>query len=927
VSHCYASPYFKARPGSTHGYDIVCYDSLNPEIGTQQEYDDFVAMLKTHGLGQILDIVPNHMSVMGADNVWWLDVLENGPASVWSSFFDIDWESLNPNLKGKVLLPLLDNHYGIVLSSGALHLNFDKVNGEFSLCYHEHRIPVDPATYPYIVGLHIERLEAALGENHEDYVDLQTLLTALGCLPARIEKSPERIAERRRAKDVHKCHLAFLSEIRVDISNHITDNLAEFNGRPGEESSFNLLHKLIQLQGYHLTYWRVAQDELNYRRFFDINDLAALRMEKPEVFEATHRFVLNLVAQGKVEGLRIDHPDGLYDPKQYFHRLQQAIGGKLFTSGDRLPLYLVIEKILADSERLPDSWPVHGDTGYHFANLANNLFVDSAAERHMTSIYHNFTNMDTNFSTLAYEAKKLIMHKSLASELNMLTKNLAGIADADRKTCGFTHNGLRDALVEVLACFPVYRSYIAYGQISVDDRQHITRAVAVAKKRSLIADPDIFDFLQAVLTTDIAHGRRSFFRERVQDFAMKFQQVSAPVMAKGVEDTAFYRYHRLISLNDVGGDPCQFGISVAAFHAATRARASRWPHSLLATSTHDSKRSEDVRARLNILSEMPVTWKQNLKRWDRLNCCRKHVIDGIEAPSRNDEYLLYQTLVGTWPLTVPDEAALADYRTRIETYMIKAIREGKEYSSWVNVNANYEDATKSFIRALLAPGKNNLFLADFISFVQPISHRGLLNSLGQILIKLVAPGVPDIYQGCELWQFNLVDPDNRRQIDFVHRYKLLAEIKSIVDAPPEEWSLRLQPIVSDMADGRIKLYTLWQSLSLRKRWPEVFRDGEYLPLTVCGEHAANVFVFARICGGRFIITLVPRLTTHLLKEQSTLPTGMKLWGDTALKLTGELVDLEWNNVFTGEIYMVNNRIKIGRLLTHFPICLIVAEGV
>ena len=807
MSHCYASSYLKARPGSTHGYDIVAYDSLNPEIGTQQEYDDFVAMLKVHGLGQILDVVPNHMGVMGADNVWWLDVLENGPASAWSSFFDIDWEPLNPNLKGKLLLPLLDDHYGTVLNSGAFQLSFDKVNGGFSLRYHEHRLPVDPATYPYIVGLHMERLEATLGENHKDYVGLKTLITAFRHLPARIEKSPERIAERQRTKDIHKHHLAFLSETCVDISNHITENLTEFNGRLGDESSFSLLHELIQIQGYQLDYWRIAQDEINYRRFFDINDLAALRIEKPEVFEATHRFILDLVAQGKLEGLRIDHPDGLYDPKKYFYRLQQTIGGKFFVPGERLPLYLVIEKILADYERLPDSWPVHGDTGYRFANLVNNLFVDSAAEQCMTGIYHDFTNVDTDFGTIVYEAKKLIMRKSLASELNALAKHLAGIAVDSRDTCGFTHNGLRDALVEVLACFPVYRSYITNGQLSVDDRQHITWAVEVAKKRSLIADPNIFDFIQVVLTTDIAHGSSPSFRERVWGFTMKFQQVSAPVMAKGVEDTAFYRYYRLISLNDVGGDPCQFGISVAAFHAATCDRASRWPHSLLATSTHDSKRSEDVRARLNILSEMPVTWKQILKRWDRLNRNRKHIIDGIETPSRNDEYLLYQTLVGTWPLTVPDEAALVDYRMRIETYMIKAIREGKEYSSWVNVNVDYEDATRSFIQGLLAPGENNLFLADFISCVQPISSRGLLNSLAQLLIKLVAPGVPDMYQGCELWQFNLVDPDNRRQIDFIHRHKLLAEVKSIVDAPPEQWPFAIT--VDDIKHGRWSYQTLY----------------------------------------------------------------------------------------------------------------------
>ena len=416
--------------------------------------------------------------------------------------------------------------------------------------------------------------------------------------------------------------------------------------------------------------------------------------------------------------------------------------------------------------------------------------------------------------------------------------------------------------MEMTACFPVYRSYVAYGRLSADDRHHIAWAAAVAKKRSPAADSSIYDFLQAVLTTDIARGRSVSFRERVQDFAMKFQQVSPPVMAKGVEDTAFYRYHRLISLNDVGGDPSRFGISVTAFHAATRVSASRWPHNLLATSTHDSKRSEDVRARLNILSEMPMEWKQILKRWSRLNRGRKRVIDGMEAPSRNDEYLLYQTLVGTWPLTQPDESALADYRMRIVAYVIKALRESKEHSSWINVNIDYENASSAFVQALLAPGENNLFLVDFASLVQPIASRGLLNSLAQTLIKLVSPGVPDIYQGCELWQFNLVDPDNRRQVDFVHRRKLLAEVKLLVDAPPEQWSQRLQPLVVDMADGRIKLYTLWQSLALRARWPEVFRDGDYLPLTVHGERAAHACAFARRCGSRSIIALVPRLTTQ-----------------------------------------------------------------
>lgn len=926
VSHCYVSSYLKARPGSSHGYDIVAHGFLNPEIGTQQEYEDFVATLKAHGLGQILDVIPNHMGVMGADNVWWLDVLENGPASVWGSYFDIDWESLNPDLKGKVLLPLLGDHYGAMLNSGTLHLDYDIARGEFSLYYYEHRLPVDPATYPFIVGHHMERLAAVLGENHEDFVDLQTLLAAFERLPARTDKSPERVAERQRDKDVHKRHLIALSEACVNIARHIADNLIEFNGRPGDASSFDLLHELIQLQGYRLAYWRVALDEINYRRFFDINDLAALRMEDPAVFEATHRFVLDLVAQGKVEGLRIDHPDGLYDPGQYFRRLQQAISGKPFAPGERLPIYLVIEKILADHERLPDNWPIHGDTGYRFANLVNNLFVDSTAERRMTRIYHDFTDTDVDFNTLAYEAKKLIMHKSLACELNVLANRLTRIASASRDTCDFTLNGLRDALMEVVACFPVYRSYVAYGHLSAGDRRYIAWAVAAAKKRSPDADSGIYDFLQAVLTTDIARGRNVFFRERVHDFAMKFQQVSPPVMAKGVEDTALYRYHRLISLNDVGGDPSRFGISVAAFHAATRASASRWPHSLLATSTHDSKRSEDVRARLNVLSEMPTAWKQILTRWSRMNRGRKRVIDGMEAPSRNDEYLLYQTLVGTWPLTQPDEAALSDYRIRIVAYVIKALRESKEHSSWINVNIDYENASSAFVQALLAPGKNNLFLVDFASLVQPIALRGLLNSLAQTLIKLVSPGVPDIYQGCELWQFNLVDPDNRRPVDFAHRRKLLAEVKSLVEGvPPGQWPQRLQPLVADMADGRVKLYTIWQSLALRARWPEVFRDGDYLPLMVRGEHAVHACAFARRFGNRAMIALVPRLPTRLLGERNILPMGAEVWGDTALEVPSELAGLKWNNVFTGERYMATNKFKLGRLLAYFPICLLAAE--
>jgi len=924
ISHCYASSYLKARPGSSHGYDIVDHAALNPEIGTADEFDRFVDVLKAKGLGQILDIVPNHMGIMGADNAWWLDVLENGHASAWGNFFDIDWEPLNPGLKGKVLLPLLGDHYGTVLKRGELQLGYDAERGEFSLYYYQHRLPIDPVSYPRIVSHRSEQLAAALGEDDARHVELQTLMTTFGHLPARTDTNPARMAERQRDKEVHKPHLATLANSCPEIARHIADNLAEFNGHPGDATSFDLLHELIQLQGYRLAYWRVASDEINYRRFFDINDLAALRMDEPAVFEATHRFILELIAQGKVDGLRIDHPDGLYDPGRYFRSVQQAVGGKELAPGGSLPLYLVIEKILADHERLPDDWPIHGATGYRFANLVNNLFVDSAAEARMTRIYHDFTGIEDDFDTLAYEAKKLIMYTALSSELNVLATRLARIAAASRDTCDYTLNGLRDALVEVVACFPVYRSYVAHGHIAEDDRRHIAWAVAVAKKRSPAADTGIFGFLQDVLTTDITRGRGASFRERVQAFAMKFQQFSSPVMAKGVEDTAFYRYHRLTSLNDVGGEPRRFGISVAAFHAATRARASTWPHNLLATPTHDSKRSEDVRARINVLSEMAATWKLMLKRWSRLNRAKKREIDDVKVPSRNDEYLLYQTLIGSWPLAVPDETDLADYRDRIEAYMIKALREAKEHSSWVNVNSDYEAAVSSFVQTILASGPNNLFLADFVPIVQSIARHGLLNSLAQTVVKLVSPGVPDIYQGCELWQFNLVDPDNRRPVDFARREQLLSEVQTLVDAPAEAWPERLRPLLSDMNDGRIKLYTTWQILTLRARWSAVFDDGDYLPLNVRGAAANHVCAFARCHGDRALIVVVPRLPVGLLGDRHALPLGPDVWGDTVIELPAEMTGLTWHNMFSGEGHAAAAELALAQLLAVFPVALLAA---
>jgi (1->4)-alpha-D-glucan 1-alpha-D-glucosylmutase len=930
ISHCYASPYLRARPGSTHGYDIVDHNAINPEIGSREDFERFVETLAAHGMGHILDMVPNHMGVMGADNAWWLDVLENGEASVYADHFDIDWRPLNPQLHGKVLLPLLGDHYGSVLARGELQLAFNAERGEFDIIYFEHRLPIDPAEYPRIVGHGIERLADALGAANEHLLELQSLLTAFGNLPSRHGIDASRRAERDRDKEIHKRRLAALAAAEPAIQRHIADCVAALNGDPQDPDSFDGLHGLIRAQAWRAAYWRVAADDINYRRFFDINDLAGLRMENPAVFDATHRLVLELIGAGKLHGLRIDHPDGLYDPRGYFERLQGAVrertGAAPNESPDALPLYLVVEKILAEHERLPDDWPVHGTTGYHFANQVNGLFVDTAAQRRMGRIYADFVRAPDAFDELVYQCKRLIMRTSLASELGVLATRLARIAAASRHTCDFTLNGLRTALGEVVACFPVYRSYLVDGVASTDDRRHIEWAVAVARRRSQAADVSIFDFVRDVLTADIGAGKSDGYRADVNSFAMKLQQFSAPVTAKGLEDTAFYRYHRLCSLNEVGADPRRFGVSVAAFHAATRARHKRWPHEMLASSTHDSKRAEDVRARLNVLSELPAAWKLTAQRWRRLNRSRKRLVDDTPAPSANDEYLLYQTLIGSYPLAAPDADELSDYRTRIAAYMQKAVREAKQHSSWVNVNADYEAALAAFIDALLTPADSNLFLPELAAAAQRLAGHGLRNSLAQTLIKLTAPGVPDIYQGSELWQFHLVDPDNRRPVDYDCRRALLSEVKALPSPAPGGFAERLRPLLDDPADGRIKLDLTWRTLQLRSRWPDVFRDGEYVPLAATGAGAAHVVAYARRLGQRCVVVLVPRLLTRMAGGRDEAASAPD-WGDTRIELPPAGAG-GWHDVLTGRGLTADadGALGVGEALSGCPVALLVNDA-
>ncbi len=948
ISHCYASPYLKARPGSSHGYDIVDHNSLNPEIGTPGDYDHFVGELQRHGMGQILDIVPNHMGVMGSDNAWWLDVLENGEASEFAEFFDIDWNPIKDELRGKVLIPILEDQYGNVLEKGELKLAFDVEGGEFSIFYHQHRFPIDPSEYPRILNQNLERLPEKPKPAEADLLEIQSIATAFSHLPKRNGGLGfEQQAERSREKEVQKRRLASLCERSQEIMDLLVSNVATLNGNPGDPQSFDALHELIKTQAYRLAQWRVAADDINYRRFFDINELAALRMENAGVFNQTHRFIIDLVKQHKVDGLRIDHPDGLYDPKKYLSQLQhtfrsesaageqesdlQEMGGNgtldLQDGAEprRHTEYIVVEKILTGNERLRKDWPIQGTTGYEYANLVNGLFVDPTASSKMERIYRAFSGRREEYPDLVYACKKQILKLALASELSVLASLLSRIALSNRHTCDFTLNSLRSALAEIIASFPVYRTYVSEIGVSDDDRRVIGQAVDGGRKRSNAADLTVFDFIHRILLMETNGSENAWYKRAVTKFAMKFQQLTAAIMAKGLEDTAFYRYNRLISLNEVGGDPSKFGTTIDEFHCANRRHAHCWPHSMLASSTHDSKRSEDVRARINVLSEIPALWRLNLRRWRDWNRRKKRWVEGRPAPTRNEEYLLYQTLVGTWPMETLDDASWQMYSERVEQYMLKSAREAKEVTRWANTNLDYESALLTFVRAVLQRGPKNKFLVDFTEFQQRVARLGIFNSLSQCLLKMTSPGVPDIYQGNELLQFNLVDPDNRRPIDYDHRRHLIEKLP-MASQPPQEFR---DVLLTNMDNGLIKLYLTQKTLQARKKEALLFQEGGYTPLKVKGPKAQHICAFAREHEGRSVIVAVPRLCATLLGEDFESPCDEPLWGDTAVEIPFAERRC-YQHAFTGACIPIDQTehgrfLPAAKLFQNFPVALLVGE--
>jgi (1->4)-alpha-D-glucan 1-alpha-D-glucosylmutase len=960
VSDLYASSYLTARPGSPHGYDLVDHSRLNPEIGAPADFEAMCAALAARGMGQILDVVPNHMGIAEGANRWWADVLENGPASPYAAFFDVDWDPVKRELANKVLLPILGDQFGRVLENQELVV--EAADGTFRIRYYQTRLPVEPRSATRILAYRLEALTLTLGEANPHLQEYQSIITALTNLPAPTETAPERVRERLREAEVIRRRLVGLVEACEPIRASIEETLRIFNGKRGDPRSFDLLEQLLADQVYRLAHWRVAADEINYRRFFDVNELAAIRMENPVVFQETHRLVLRLVEEGRVTGLRIDHPDGLYDPSGYFLALQRARfaqraravlaegppptepeaeaavteAAAAFEESCQAdpgrpacrPLYLVAEKILAKGERLLGRWPIHGTTGYEFLNLVGGLFLDAAGAKASSRTYVAFTGQRTPFADLVYESKQLIMRVSMSSELSVLGHALSRLAEQNRYSRDFTLNSLTEALREVIACFPVYRTYVdgREPEVALQDRACVEVAVAFAKRRNPATNVSIFDFVRDVLLLRYPDHTDEPYRAAQRAFVQKFQQATAPVMAKGVEDTAFYRYHRLVSLNEVGGDPSQFGISVEEFHRQCLARQERWPGGMSATSTHDTKRSEDVRARIHVLSEIPREWRAAVRRWHRLN--RRHVgaVDGRPAPDRNDQYLLYQTLVGAWPLGAPGPDGLAPFTARIQAYGLKAAKEAKVNTSWINPNEAYDEALRRFVAGLLEPGPRNRFLEDFAGFHAPIARLGAVNSLAQTLLKITAPGVPDFYQGTELWDLSLVDPDNRRPVDFGLRQRHLAELRARVAAGDLGGLAR--ELVAGWEDGRIKLYTIHRALACRRSAPELFQEGEYVPVRAGGARAAQVCAFARRRAGRPALTVVPRLTARLTEGGARWPCGAALWGDTHVLLP-DPVHATYVHVYTGALVRPASRdghavLPVGELLAEFPVALLEA---
>lgn len=888
VSHVYASPFFRAAPGSTHGYDVCDHNELNPEVGTRQDFEAFSAELKAHGLGLIVDFVPNHMGVERALNPWWRDILENGPASPYARFFDIDWHPLKRELENKVLLPVLGDQYGRVLEGDGFRVEF--ANGEFNLLHGALSLPLDLRT---LVPL-LREIAATMNPAPPE---LESIITAIEHLPTRTETAAERIAERVRERQIIRDRLARLCGETKDVADAIRSTLDRLHSRE-ESERFDRMDGLISAQAYRLSSWHVAGEEINYRRFFDVNTLAAIRMELPEVFEATHQLLLELIDSGHVTGVRIDHIDGLAYPQEYLERLRGRIGEGC---------YLLVEKILGPDEKLRPDWPVQGTTGYEFANSLVQLLADPRGIADAKAAYFKFLGFGIDYHEIVYRSKKLVMQVSMASEVNALGQLLNRISESHRWYRDFTVNALTSAIREVIACFPVYRSYVDPALAADEsDIRLINRAISLARRRNPSTERSVFEFLRDVLLPpkELAHPVDEQMR---REFVLKFQQCTGPITAKGVEDTAFYVYNRMVALNEVGGEPDAAGLSVEVFHRQNAERLATFPHCMLATSTHDTKRSEDVRARLAALTEIPEEWDRAARRWHGVNRKHRRAVGDDFAPDANEEYLIYQTLLGAWPNEGLNDENRATFVSRIQDYMVKALHEAKVNSSWLEPNQEWDEAVREFLAAILTPGTRNRFLESVGPLAEKLAKLGMVNSLAQTVLKLTVPGVPDIYQGTELWDLSLVDPDNRRPVDYLLRHQRLEAVES---APVES-------ILESWKDGRVKLLLLSRLLAVRQANADLFSSGTYRPVQADGPLASNVVAFEREIGDKTLLVVVPKNVAAI----GFPPTGA-VWQDTHLTLQGDA--RVWRHIFTGaEITGISPRLS--ELFAMLPVAVLQAR--
>ena len=898
ISDLYASPILTPRRGSTHGYDVADPHTINPELGGEEQLTELFQTLKELKLGWIQDIVPNHMA-FDSQNPMLVDVLENGPDSQYHDFFDIDWNHLYEGIRGRVLAPFLGHFYGACLENGELDLKYDQQG--LAVYYYEFRFPIRIESYYRVLTYDLGRLRAQLERTHPHFVKFLGVLYLLKYIP-----SGEEGRERYDQISFIKQMLWELWTTSPEVQEFIIENIRIFNGEPGNPQSFDLLDSLLDEQFFRLSYWKVGNEELNYRRFFTINDLISLRIEDPKVFESSHQLILKLVNAGHINGLRIDHIDGLYDPAGYLSRLREAAPY----------VYLVVEKILEHGEELPINWPCQGTSGYDFLGTVNALFCDPAAESDFTALYHAFTDSTVRCETLIDLNKRMIVARHLAGDIDNLAHLLKRISERYRYASDFTLYGLKAALIEILVLLPVYRTYIDRSGISHADQERMRQVIAQAQ----INIPNFrneLEFIDRFLRLEFDERMGAEGKDLWLHFIMRLQQFTGPLMAKGVEDTVFYVYNRLLSLNEVGAGPLQFGVSLEEFHAFNQRRAASWPHAMNASATHDTKRGEDARARLNVLSELPGDWDQQLQQWRALNQAHKTALGERLAPGGDDEYLLYQTLLGAYPF---DLAEYPSFIERIKAYLIKATREAKVHTNWLEPNNPYETALLNFTDQILDPNRDNLFLQAFLPFQRRIQHHGMINSLAQTLLKLTAPGMPDFYQGTELWDFSLVDPDNRRPVDFEQRQALLRELKDRING---DLDALLQALLRTPEDGRIKLFLIYRALQARQAQPELFQQGSYQKLTVIGSLKAHVVAFAREWGDQRALVVAPRFSTKLVKP-GDFPMGETVWHETRiLPPTGSR--LRWHDALSGHSVAGGEALWLRQVLHSFPVALLINE--